>query len=250
MKTALKKVLRVPHQFFLKRMEKERFNPGTLGLFVNPFYFARKGLYRELTPLSRQLSGKLLDVGCGSKPYRNLFSVTDYIGLEVDTPRNRAAGYADSFYDGKTFPFGNGDFDSVFASQVLEHIFEPDEFLSEIHRVLKPNGRLLLTVPFVWDEHEQPHDYARYSSFGLSHLLSKNGFKVIEARKSVTTVAVVFQMLNAYLYKKTATKSLYLNLIVTFLLIAPWNIIGTIAAWLLPKNLDLYLDNVVLAEKL
>ncbi len=249
MKTALKKILRVPHEAFLKRVENERFSPGVLGLFINPFYFARKGLYRELGLLSRKLSGKLLDVGCGSKPYRRSFSVTDYIGLEVDTPRNRAAGYADAFYDGKTFPFGKEDFDSVFASQVLEHVFEPNEFLGEIRRVLKPGGRLLLTVPFVWDEHEQPHDYARYSSFGLAHLLSKNGFRVTESRKSVTTVAVVFQMLNAYLYKKTATKSLYLNLIFTLVLMAPWNILGMVFAWILPKNTDLYLDNVILAEK-
>ena len=57
------------------------------------------------------------------------------------------------------------------CNQVLEHVFNPDDFVREIARVLKPGGALLLTVPFVWNEHEQPYDYARYSSFGLRAFL-------------------------------------------------------------------------------
>ena len=66
--------------------------------------------------------------------------------------------HADRSYDGKTFPFSDGEFDAVLTSEVLEHVFNPDEFLSEINRVLRDDGVLLLTVPFVWDEHEQPFD--------------------------------------------------------------------------------------------
>ena len=53
-----------------------------------------------------------------------------------------------------------------------------------------------MTVPFVWDEHEQPYDYARYSSFGLKHILNENGFEVIEQRKSNNGIEVIFQLLN------------------------------------------------------
>jgi SAM-dependent methyltransferase len=66
---------------------------------------------------------------------------------------------------------------------VLEHVFNPDDFLNEVNRVLKPSGKLLLTVPFVWDEHEQPYDYARYSSFGLRSLLEKHGFSIVKHEK-------------------------------------------------------------------
>jgi len=217
---------------------------------VNPFYFARKGLWDEISILAPRMTGAVLDIGCGSKPYQRLFSsAANYTGLEIDTPRNREAGYADRFYDGKHLPFEDGSHDSVFISQVLEHIFEPDEFLAEIHRVLKPAGQLLVTAPFVWDEHEQPHDYARYSSFGLTHLLTKHGFTVVEVRKSTPTIAVVFQLTNGYLYKKTNTKNLYLNLGITLVLMAPWNILGLLFAAILPRNQDLYLDNIILAQK-
>jgi SAM-dependent methyltransferase len=132
---------------------------------------------------------------------------------------------------------------------VLEHVFNPDEFLAEIHRILKPEGTLLLTVPFVWDEHKQPIDYARYSSFGLKHMLQKQGFEIVSHIKTSTDVSVIFQLINAYLFKILQTKNPYFNLILTILLMAPFNIIGIILAKVLPNNQDLYLDNIVLARK-
>ncbi len=106
-----------------------------------------------------------------------------------------------------------------------------------------------MTVPFVWDEHEQPYDYARYSSFGLKHILNENGFEVIEQRKSNNGIEVIFQLLNDYIFKKTVTKSGYLNLLFILLLMAPVNMIGFIFSKVLPRNNDLYLDNIVLAKK-
>ena len=140
----------MPLTDFLKKcIQKEQFQPSLLGLFVNPFYFARKGLYSELRFLSESVRGKTLDIGCGQKPYKHLFDVTEYIGLEIDTLGNRSNKKADYFYDGKIFPFQEDTFDTVLSNQVLEHVFNPDEFLSEVHRVLKSQGILLLTVPFV-----------------------------------------------------------------------------------------------------
>jgi len=138
----------------------------------------------------------------------------------------------------------------VVCNQVFEHIFEPEAFLREIGRVLKNQGRLLLTVPFVWDEHEQPRDFGRYSSFGLRALLSRNGFEVLELRKTVDDIRVIFQMLNAYIFKKTCVRNPYLSLLLTLILIAPFNLAGTVLSWLTPSNGDLYLDNVVLARKI
>jgi SAM-dependent methyltransferase len=146
-------------------------------------------------------------------------------------------------------PFSNQEFDSVITNQVFEHVFNPDKFLSEINRVLKVGGLLLISVPFVWDEHEQPNDYARYSSFGLKFALEKSFFVVIESRKSVTNLGVIFQLLNSYIYNKTLTSNKYINLLSTLCLMAPVNILGSLMAKLLPNNNDLYLDNIVLAKK-
>src|SRR3546814_19368424 len=93
------------------------------------------------------LAGPMLDVGCGTKPYRELFELEEYIGLEIDSPSARTQSRADYFYDGKKFPFEAEIFNSVLCNQVLEHVFNPDDFLQEIHRVLREGGMLLLTVP-------------------------------------------------------------------------------------------------------
>jgi SAM-dependent methyltransferase len=227
----------------------EQFNPKIIGIFTNPFYFARKGLYKHISELIKQLNGRVLDIGCGQKPYKALFNGDEYIGLEIDTPENRLTKKADYFYDGKTIPFENNSFDSLLSNQVFEHVFNPDEFLKELNRVLKMNGLLLMTIPFVWDEHEQPYDYARYSSFGINHILMVCGFEVIEHRKSNSGIEVIFQLINDYIYKITITKNSYLNLFVTLVLMAPVNIVGLILSKILPTNNDLYLDNIVLSKK-
>jgi SAM-dependent methyltransferase len=228
---------------------RQMFDPGWLGIFINPFYFARAGLRDAMTELAPRLAGRLLDVGCGSQPYRSLFFVDEYIGLDIDNEMSRQRGIADQLYDGNAFPFADGSFDSVLCNQVLEHVFNPDDFLREIARVLKPGGKLLLTVPFVWDEHEQPYDYARYSSFGLRALLEKQGIKLVQHKKLGADLTIIFQLTNAYVFKVTQDLPRLVKLLMTVTVMAFINLTGLLARWLLPDNPDLFLDHAVLAEK-
>lgn len=228
---------------------RQMFFPGWIGVFVNPFYLARAGLRDAIAAMAPKLTGRLLDVGCGTKPYRSLFAVDAYIGLDIDSAASRQRGIADQLYDGKAFPFADGSFDSILCNQVLEHVFSPDIFLGEIARVLKPNGKLLLTVPFVWDEHEQPYDYARYSSFGLSALLERQGLKLVQHKKLGADASILFQLANAYLFKVTQGVPRPISLLMTVTVMAFINIAGLLARRLLPNNPDLFLDQAVLAEK-
>jgi SAM-dependent methyltransferase len=230
-------------------MIKESFFPGLLGIFLNPFYFARRGLADAMIIYSKSLSGVLLDVGCGTKPYQSLFDIDEYIGLDIDSEYTRKRGFADFFYDGNMFPFPDHEFNAVLCNQVLEHVFNPDQFLTEINRVMKPCAKMLLTVPFMWDEHEQPYDYARYSSFGLKALLERNGFKLLKHEKLGTDISTIFQLINAYLYKISAHWNKYFRLGFTFTVIGTLNLLGLIARFVLPKNPDLFLDHIVLVEK-
>ncbi len=124
-------------------IQEQSFFPTWIGIFLNPFYFARAGLAGAMDRYAKRLEGRLLDVGCGTKPYERLFGVSEYVGLDIDSEGSRERAIADEFYDGKTFPFDDQAFDAVLCNQVLEHVFNPDEFLREIHRVLKPGGKLL-----------------------------------------------------------------------------------------------------------
>ena len=236
-------------QLIKKLYHRQMFFPNWFGIFINPFYFARSGLRDAMTEFSTRLSGQLLDVGCGSKPYRELFTVETYIGLDIDSKNSRDRGIADVLYDGNNFPFSESSFDSVLCNQDLEHVFNPNEFLGQISRILKPGGKLLLTVPFVWDEHEQPHDYARYSSFGLRNLLEKNDFTIIEHIKLGADATILFQLANAYLFKITQSwpklaKFVFITTVMAFI-----NVLGVVVGKILPGNPDLFLDHVVLAEK-
>jgi hypothetical protein len=101
----------------------------------------------------------------------------------------------------------------------------------------------------VLDEHEQPYDYARYSSFGLKYILNKNGFDIINHTKTENNIKTIFQLLNGYIYKKVYKKKYFIKPLSTLLIMAPITIMGIIFNIFLPDNDDLYLDNIILAVK-
>tara|TARA_B110000211_G_scaffold157380_1_gene178297 strand:- start:3373 stop:4134 length:762 start_codon:yes stop_codon:yes gene_type:complete len=231
---------------------REAFYPSYfLGVWINPFFIIRRGLIDGVREISTYIhGGKLLDVGCGSKPYEELFVVDEYIGIDIEVSgHSHASSKVDKFYDGKAIPFPNGHFDCVFSSEVFEHVFNLDELLTEINRVLKTGGKFAFTCPFVWDEHEQPYDFARYTSFAIEHLLAKHGFTVVKLKKSTGYIETVMQMLSAYLWQHVLPKNKYFKLIFTPLLIAPVNILGLLFKVIFPKNNNFYHNNIVLAEK-
>jgi SAM-dependent methyltransferase len=245
-KTNVQKLIK----YIKKILMDEQFNPSLLGIVLNPFYFSRKGLNNALINLLPRLTGVTIDIGCGSKPYEKFTNSDKYIGLELDNKLSRKLKSADCYYDGSTMPFEDNSVDSVFSSQVFEHVFTPNEFLKEINRILKSDGLLLMSLPLVWDEHEQPYDYARYTSYGLRYILDKHGFEVIELIKTSNDFTAIVQLLVAFIYKTTLTSNKYINLVTTIIIMFPINITGLLISKILPKNDDFYLDNVVLARKI
>jgi len=232
-------------------LHKQSFQPDFWSVFLNPFFFIRKDLYNNIKQLSTRLTGKLLDFGCGRKPYENLFHVSQYIGIDMEkTGHEHENSKIDIYYDGKNIPFPDESFDSVFCSEVFEHVFNLSEVLPEIKRILKKGGMMLLTVPFCWNEHEIPYDFGRYTSFGIKHILVNSGFEVIILKKSGHFAKVVFQLLALYPYTIINTKNKFLNYIIQMLFIIPVNVVGSISLLLLPKNESLYFNNILLVRKL
>lgn len=126
---------------------------------------------------------KMLDVGCGTKPYKKIANpfVTEHIGL--DHPETyHSKKNIDIFAKADNMPVASQSCDTVLATSVLEHIEEPDKVISEMNRVLKPGGHCIVTTPFMWHLHEEPRDFYRFTKYGLRFLFEKNGFKVVELK--------------------------------------------------------------------
>ncbi len=119
----------------------------------------------------------VLDAGAGDCRYRPLFDQHRYESADF---AQLAKTYGDLTYvcDLREIPVEAERFDAVICTQVLAHLSEPIEALKEMRRVLKPGGRLLVTAPFFFQENEVPHDYYRYTKFGLRFLAEKAGLAV------------------------------------------------------------------------
>lgn len=164
-------------------------------------------IYRVIDPalearVRRYASGILLDIGCGTKPYAAMArpSITRHIG--IDYPGTRHGGDAvDIWGVAYDLPVGRGRIDCVLCTDVLEHLNEPSQAVAEAFRVLKPGGYAIYTVPLFWHLHEQPHDYYRYTRYGLEHIFRKSGFEIVEIQ-ALSGFAVTFgQALVYYLYR-------------------------------------------------
>lgn len=181
-------------------------------------FIIRKAILRAFRSCLPMMGPRMLDVGCGSMPYRHLIatqsSVTEYVGLDIYTARDYAGRrQPDCLWDGVTMPFGENDFDSAMATEVLEHCPEPDRTLREINRVLKPNGLFFFTVPFLWNLHEVPNDEFRYTPFALRRLLSSAGFHEIQIQATGGWHASMAQMLGLWVRRSpmSARKRRYLS---------------------------------------
>jgi SAM-dependent methyltransferase len=160
----------------------------------NPHHIERRLLWESIAAESGALGGRMLDVGCGDRPYAALFRhVERYVGLEhpgavmnveAELRRSfeRVRGLIDAFGDANEIPFRDASFDSCLSTEVLEHVPDPVSVAREIRRILRPGGRVLLTVPFAGELHQTPYDFRRYTIFGIRRVLEEAGFEVERVR--------------------------------------------------------------------
>jgi len=225
------------------------FNPN----ITYPAYLTRNRLLKAIAAPAKELKGVLMDFGCGSKPYKSLFKVEKYIGVDFENPGHPHINeQIDVFYDGKKIPFDDAYFDSVFSSEVFEHIFNLDEILKELNRVMKPGALMLITCPFAICEHEVPHDFARYSSYGIKYLLQKNGFEILKQEKTANSVETIQQMRITYINQHIIPyirKIPIVRSVFRFIAYTSLNIYAIVGGKIFPSGKDLYLNNVVLCRK-
>ena len=234
-----------------KFISKQQFEPSSVGIFFNPYFISRYAIYMELKKTASTFnSGRVLDLGCGVRPYEGLFSVDEYIGVDIEGGGHAEDNkYCDIYYDGKTVPFPDSSFDIVLSTQVIEHVEDYDLYLSEAFRVLKAGGVLILTCPFVFEEHEKPYDFWRFSSFGITNLLEKHSFNVQRVVKCEPFFESLAQLLSSFIYINLMRNNKYIDLLITFFFCCPIQLFGIVLSFIVRKKDDFYLNLLVVAKK-
>jgi SAM-dependent methyltransferase len=149
---------------------------------INSWFFPRYiGIvYIELVmrEVKSFVRGTMLDIGCGTRRYESIFreAVDTYIGLDWPEIEDRAL--PDVIGDAMNMPFMDTSVDVVLATELMEHLPYPHNFLMEVIRVMREDGVLILSVPFMEPIHEEPRDYYRFTPFSLRLLLEQHGFSI------------------------------------------------------------------------
>jgi SAM-dependent methyltransferase len=168
-----------------------------LTAFADEFPWERRTILAYMCEVASELEPgtRVLDVGAGEQPYRELFEHVDYVTSDWAHSVHPGARRVDIVAPADDLPVPEGSFDAVICTQVLEHVAEPGDVLAELFRVLRLGGRLFITVPLTWEEHEAPYDFFRYTRFGLAHLMAGAGFRDIAVSPRNDVYSTIAQLL-------------------------------------------------------
>jgi SAM-dependent methyltransferase len=145
--------------------------------------------------------GKILDVGAGDQPYRNLFiNSTEYLATNTKSHYKGQLDGMNEFTDvwindASELPFKDGEIDGVLCFQVLSVIKKPELFFEEVQRVLKPGGKFLLTTDFLYPTWSS-EDRGRYSKQQLERIIGNSGLKVLKTESFGGIKSLFFSLLS------------------------------------------------------
>jgi SAM-dependent methyltransferase len=159
------------------------------------YQIERELLNKQIKNASSYVSGAVLDVGAGNcDRYRHFFQYDKYVRMDIEKGENvDVVGSADNI------PFSENGFDSIVCTQVFEHLKYPEKATKEMHRVLKNGGFVIITVPQTGALHEEPHDYWRFTKYGVMELFERNGFELVEYSQRGGFFVVIAQTFIRYM---------------------------------------------------
>jgi SAM-dependent methyltransferase len=163
------------------KLENNKFYVNVAGIASGSLYITMEA-FHALDSCKSYLRGHLVDLGCGNVPYFEWYKEQVEEITCVDWPGTlHSAKHIDVFADlNQALPLTSESVDCVLLTSVLEHISEPQILLKEIRRILKKDGHLVLSVPFLYHLHEEPFDYYRYTPHGLKYLAKETGLEIIK----------------------------------------------------------------------
>jgi SAM-dependent methyltransferase len=187
--------------------------------YRSPVKIANEGLLRSmLSAAPKYARGKLIDIGCGTKPYETIFTpyIDSYFG--VDYAPTAGSNYGDLttanlYVDCTDTGIAAESFDTLLSTQVVEHIYDTDKLVKECHRLLRKGGMGIFTIPMSWRCHAEPYDYHRFTKYSLAKVFIENGFDVMELREIEGAFASVIQHSIAFLCNRPIGKKGLLRIV-------------------------------------
>lgn len=205
----------------------------------HPQWFALRLERRYLATLGARVHGQVLDIGCGEQKPRHYFNAdAAYIGLDYYQTATEWYGTRPQVYgNAAALPFPEACFDWALLLDVLEHLPAPDQSFREAFRILKPRGRLVVQVPFMYPIHDAPLDFHRWTLFGLQQLARQSGFAVVENAPLGTPLECAALLGNLAFSKAVLDWIKRKNPLAILALILPVFVLcANLLAWLLPSR--------------
>ncbi len=191
---------------------------------------------RWLQKYSPHFQGVVYDLGCGKRSYESfiLNTASKYVGVDWSNSIHDLTADIVSNLN-KPLAIKPAIADTVISLSVMEHLCEPEVMLRSAYSLLRPGGKIVLQVPFQWQVHEAPHDYFRFTPFGLRHLFEKAGFDNIEVTPTGGFFTTWIMKIN-YFTKRLIRGPAPIKLTIHGLLLIFWTINQILAPLL--DNLD------------
>jgi SAM-dependent methyltransferase len=202
--------------------------------------------------LQQFAKGRLLDLGCGNKPYKEWYDPQTTTNTGCDAVQSTQQ-LVDTVCLATALPYKNNEFDTIFSTQVFEHVYDHHGMIKEAYRVLKPGGHIVLTVPFTWELHEEPYDFFRISKHGLKELFEEAGFEIIYIKANGGKWAALFQMMINTVYSTFKNKTIKAKILkLLFLELRLTWLINQLAIWIDKRHRDdvWTLNYIVTAKKM
>ncbi len=165
-------------------------NVSDLKLLKSPLFILKKMQKDTAQKNNGYIRGRILDVGCGQSPYRELFPDCRFVGVDSMPGMNVSL-----IGDAVNLPLKDSVLDGAIATEVIEHVALPEDLIRELSRVVKRNGFFYITAPMTWCLHYEPNDYYRFTRFGLEFLLKRNGLETV----AVTRIGGIGSMVSVRL---------------------------------------------------
>lgn len=163
----------------MRKDNLNRFKDSTEVDLSNHYYLVYKPLIRDIIyAIDNYSKGRVLDIGCGNKPYQKLFNdkCEEYLGCDIVQSSEMCV---DIICEATNIPQEDNSFDTIFCTQVIEHVSDHNKLIKEMHRLLKPNGYIILSGPMYWHLHEEPYDFFRFTKHGFRYILENQNFEVV-----------------------------------------------------------------------